>query len=49
MISEGERLLVAALRPTPAVPAARRDRGCHSTSPDAASTDWREIAALYGS
>ena len=48
MISEGERLLVGALRAGPAVPAARRDRGLPSTSPDAASTDWREIAALYG-
>jgi len=50
MISEGERLLVAALcagRPGPyqlhAAIAA-----CHSTSQDAAGTDWREIAALYG-
>jgi RNA polymerase sigma-70 factor (ECF subfamily) len=50
MISEGERLLVGALR------AGRPGSyqlhaaiaACHSTSPDPASTDWREIAALYG-
>jgi RNA polymerase sigma-70 factor (ECF subfamily) len=50
MIGEGQRVLEAALR--------RRSPGryqlqaaiaaCHATSPSAAGTDWREIAALYG-
>jgi RNA polymerase sigma-70 factor, ECF subfamily len=50
MISEGERLLVAALRAGRPGPYQLHAAiaACHSTSPDAASTDWREIAALYG-
>ena len=50
MISEGERLLVGALRAGRPGPYQLHAAiaGCHSTSPDAASTDWREIAALYG-
>ncbi len=51
LIAEGDRLLQAALasgRPGPyqlwAAIAA-----CHSTAPTAHDTDWRQIAALYGS
>jgi RNA polymerase sigma-70 factor (ECF subfamily) len=49
-ISEGVRLLEAALRrgrPGPyQVQAAIA--ACHATPPDAAATDWAQIAALYG-
>jgi RNA polymerase sigma-70 factor, ECF subfamily len=50
MISEGERLLVGALRAGRPGPYQLHAAiaACHSTSPDAAGTDWREIAALYG-
>jgi RNA polymerase sigma-70 factor, ECF subfamily len=50
MISEGEQLLVAALRAGRPGPYQLHAAiaACHSTSPDAAGTDWREIAALYG-
>jgi len=50
MISEGERLLVAALRAGRPGPYQLHAAiaACHSTSQDAAGTDWREIAALYG-
>jgi len=50
MISEGERLLVATLRAGRPGPYQLHAAiaACHSTSPAAAGTDWREIAALYG-
>ena len=50
MISEGEGLLVSALRAGRPGPYQLHAAiaACHSTSPDPASTDWREIAALYG-
>ncbi|MDP9091500.1 MAG: sigma-70 family RNA polymerase sigma factor [Actinomycetota bacterium] len=50
MLAEGERLLERVLRtgrPGPyQVQAAIA--ACHSTTPSAADTDWREVAALYG-
>lgn len=50
MIDEGEALLLAALREGRPGPYQLHAAiaACHSTSRDAAQTNWREIAALYG-
>jgi RNA polymerase sigma-70 factor (ECF subfamily) len=50
MVADGERLLTGALRAGRPGPYQLHAAiaACHSTSPDAAGTDWRQIAALYG-
>jgi RNA polymerase sigma-70 factor (ECF subfamily) len=50
MVADGERLLTAALRAGRPGPYQLHAAiaACHSTSRDAAGTDWRQIAALYG-
>ncbi len=50
MIEDGERLLLSALRAGRPGPYQLHAAiaACHSTSRDAADTNWREIAALYG-
>ena len=50
MVAEGERLLTGALRAGRPGPYQLHAAiaACHSTSPDAEATDWRQIAALYG-
>jgi len=50
MIDEGETLLLTALRAGQPGPYQLHAAiaACHSTSRDAADTNWREIAALYG-
>src|SRR5213076_1858592 len=49
-IDEGVELLDAALRRTQPGPyqVQAAIAACHATAPDAASTDWPQIAALYG-
>jgi RNA polymerase sigma-70 factor (ECF subfamily) len=50
MVADGERLLTGALRAGRPGPYQLHAAiaACHSTSPDAEGTDWRQIAALYG-
>ena len=50
MVADGERLLTSALRAGQRGPYQLHAAiaACHSTSPDAERTDWREIALLYG-
>ena len=50
MVADGERLLTSALRAGRPGPYQLHAAiaACHSTSPDAERTDWREIALLYG-
>jgi RNA polymerase sigma-70 factor, ECF subfamily len=50
MVADGERLLTGALRAGRPGPYQLHAAiaACHSTSPDAEDTDWRQIAALYG-